>query len=178
MPRRKPAEAQAIQPLTALQRQAAALLADGCSNERVAAELSAPLDWVETLSESLPVTAEVVSQQWRKYQAHGQRIRSLVEQAMDVVETELEERPTPELALAILKSLKVEAPAVNHQTAPEMLRAQCSRDAEDILREREASSGLGYGFISDSDKARVAGNLFEERAINALSAPADPEAAA
>lgn len=119
-----PAKDQIIQPLTPLQRKAAGLLADGCSDERVATELSVPLEWVEEVSQALPVAAEVVSNQWRKYQAHGQRIRSLMEQAMDVVEAELVERPSPELALAILKSLKVEAPAVNRQTAPEMLRAQ------------------------------------------------------
>jgi len=174
MPRRTPAKPQAIQPLTSLQRKAAALLADGCSDERVAAELSVPLEWVEEVSQALPVAAEVVSNQWRKYQAHGQRIRSLVEQAMDVVETELEERPTPELALAILKSLKVESPAVNRQTAPEMLRAQCVRDAEQHLRDEESCSGLGYGFISETDRTRKAGALFEERA-HLLSAPADPE---
>ena len=177
MPRRKPAEAQAIQPLTELQVKAAALLADGCTYERVAAELGVPLDWVQSLEQSLPVAAEVVHQQWRKYQAHGQRIRSLVEQAMDVVEAELEERPTPELALAILKSLKVEPPGVNRQTAPEMLRAQCAQDAEAELRQEEASNGLGYGFISDRDTARKADDLFEQRA-HLLSAPADPEVAA
>ena len=90
----KAREPQAIQPLIELQVKAAALLADGCTNERVAAELGVPLDWMQSLEQSLPVTAEVVHQQWRKYQAHGQRIRSLMEQAMDVVETELEERPT------------------------------------------------------------------------------------
>ena len=94
MARRKATEPQAIQPLTELQVKAASLLADGCTYERVAAELGVPLDWVQSLEQSLPVTAEVVHQQWRRYQAHGQRIRSLVEQAMDVVETELEERPT------------------------------------------------------------------------------------
>lgn len=177
MPRRKPAETQAIQPLTELQVKAAALLADGCSYERVAAELSVPLDWVQSLEQSLPVAAEVVHQQWRRYQAHGQRIRSLVEQAMDVVEAELEERPTPELALAILKSLKVEAPTVNRQTAPEMLRAQCAQDAEAELRKDETRHGLGYGFVSDGDRARKAGALFNERA-HLLSAPADPEVAA
>jgi len=177
MPRRKAVEPQAIQPLTELQLKAAALLADGSTSERVAAELGVPLDWVQSLEQSLPVTAEVVHQQWRKYQAHGQRIRSLVEQAMDVVETELEERPTPELALAILKSLKVEAPAVHRQTAPEMLRAQCTQDAEAELRDKERKHGLGYGFISDGDKNQKAGELFEARA-HLLNAPADPEAVA
>ena len=177
MPRRKTTETQAIQPLTELQVKAAALLADGCTYDRVAAELAVPLEWVQALENSLPVTAEVVHQQWRKYQAHGQRIRSLVEQAMDVVEEELEQRPTPELALAILKSLKVEAPAVNRQTAPEMLRAQCVQDAEAELRQEEHSHGLGYGFISDGERMRKAGTLYEERA-HLLSAPADPEAAA
>ena len=59
---------------------------------------------------------------------------------MDVVEAELEERPTAELALAILKSLKVEASTVNRWTAPEMLRAQCTQDAEVELRDRERST--------------------------------------
>ena len=173
MPRRKTAKPQTIQPLTALQRKAAALLADGCSDERVAAELSVPLEWVEEVSQALPVAAEVVNNQWRKYQAHGQRARALLEQAMDVVEAELEERPTPELALAILKSLKVEAPSVNRQTAPEMLRAQCTHDAEAKLREEDSTSGLGWGLINDTDKERKARHLFEERA-HLLSAPADP----
>lgn len=168
-----PAKDQIIQPLTPLQRKAAGLLADGCSDERVATELSVPLEWVEEVSQALPVAAEVVSNQWRKYQAHGQRIRSLMEQAMDVVEAELVERPSPELALAILKSLKVEAPAVNRQTAPEMLRAQCSLDAEVKLKEEDATSGLGWGLIDHTDKERTARHLFEERA-HLLSAPADP----
>ena len=170
MARRKATEPQAIQPLTELQVKAASLLADGCTNERVAAELGVPLDWVQSLEQSLPVTAEVVHQQWRRYQAHGQRIRSLVE-------TELEERPTPELALAILKTLKVESPSVNRQSAPEMLRAQCTQDAEVELRDRERKHGLGYGFISDDDKTQKAGELFEARS-HLLNAPADPEAVA
>ena len=177
MARRKATEPQAIQPLTELQVKAASLLADGCTNERVAAELGVPLDWVQSLEQSLPVTAEVVHQQWRRYQAHGQRIRSLVEQAMDVVETELEERPTPELALAILKTLKVESPSVNRQSAPEMLRAQCEKDAHEQLRQDELEHGLGYGFISDDDKTQKAGELFEARS-HLLNAPADPEAVA
>ena len=94
---------------------------------------------------------------------------------MDVVEAELEERPTPELALAILKSLKVEAPAVNRQTAPEMLRAQCTHDAVAKLREEDFTSGLGWGLIDHTDKERKARHLFEEWA-HLLSAPADPEA--
>jgi transposase-like protein len=175
MPRRPTAKAQPLQPLTPLQKQAAALLADGCSDERVAAELAVPLDWVEEVSQALPVAAEVVSNQWRKYQAHGQRIRSLVEQAMEVVEAELVERPTPELALAILKTLKVEAPEVHRLSAPEMLRAQCVQDAEQEVRDEEESRGLSYGFVSDADKNRKARQLFEERA-HLLSAPADPEA--
>ena len=170
MARRKETEPQAIQPLTELQVKAASLLADGCTNERVAADLGVPLDWVQSLEQSLPVTAEVVHQQWRRYQAHGQRIRSLVE-------TELEERPTPELALAILKTLKVESPSVNRQSAPEMLRAQCTQDAEVELRDRERKHGLGYGFISDDDKTQKAGELFEARS-HLLNAPADPEAVA
>ena len=177
MPRRKAVEPQAIQPLTELQVKAAALLADGCTNERVAAELGVPLDWVQSLEQSLPVTAEVVHQQWRKYQAHGQRIRSLVEQAMDVVETELEERPTPELALAILKNLKVESPSVNRQIAPEMLRAQCEKDTHDQLKQDELESGLGFSIVSQGDQTRRAGVLFEERDYR-LNAPEDPEAAA
>lgn len=177
MPRRKPAETQVIQPLTDLQIKAASLLADGCTYERVAAELAVPLDWVKGLETSLPVAAEVTHQQWRKYQAYGQRIRSLVERSMDVVEAELQENPTPDLALAILKSLKVEAPTAPRQSAPEMLRAQCAREAEEALRQDEMTLGLGYGFVSDSDRARKAGVLFEQRA-HLLSAPDDPEAAA
>ncbi len=94
---------------------------------------------------------------------------------MDVVQAELEERPTPELALAILKSLKVEAPAVSHQTASEMLRAPCTHDAGAKLREEDSTSGLGWGLINDTDKERKARHLFEERA-HLLSAPSDPEA--
>ncbi len=46
MPRKR-AEAHVIQPLTDLQRKAAALLADGASDDRVATELGVPVVWVQ-----------------------------------------------------------------------------------------------------------------------------------
>jgi hypothetical protein len=177
MPRKAQPEAQALAPLTALQRQAAALLADGATDERVAAELGVPLDWVQNLEGSLPMAAEVTRQQWRKYQGHRQRIRSLVEQALDVVETELEQRPTPELAVALLRALKVEQPAVNHQSAEQLLRVDCHRQAEDQLRRKEASFGLGYGHLNPGEVEQKALDLFDAQA-HRLSAPADPAAQA
>ncbi len=174
MPRKAQPEAQALAPLTALQRQAAALLADGATDERVAAELGAPLDWVQNLEGSLPMAAEVTRQQWRKYQGHRQRIRSLVEQALDVVETELEQRPTPELAVALLRALKVEQPAVNHQSAEQLLRVDCHRQAEDQLHRKEARFGLGWGSLNPGEVEQQALALFDEQA-HRLSAPADPE---
>ena len=120
---------------------AAALLADGCTNERVAAELGMPLDWVQSLEQSLPVTADT---------SNGGNIFGPWWSKLDVVET----RKGP-LALAILKSLKVEAPAVHRQTAPEMLRAQCTQDAEVELRDRERKHGLGYGFHGDKNQKRA-----------------------
>lgn len=180
MPRKTaaPAEAQPLQPLTALQRQAAALLADGATDERVAAELSVPLAWVQDLQDSLPVAAEVVRHQWRRYQAHGQRIRCLVEKALDVVEEELEQRPSPDLAVALLRSLKVEAPARPLLSAQDLLRAECSKDAEATLRQQEAERGLGWGYIGETERSEAAHRLYQERAPQRLSAPADPEVAA
>lgn len=176
MPRKRP-EPQAIQPLTDLQRKAAALLADGASDDRVAAELGVPVAWVQGLQGSLPVAAEVVHQQWRRYRAHGQRIRSLVEQALDVVETELAERPSPDLAVALLRSLKVEAPVAPLQTAEQMLRAECTAAAEAALRDEESRYGLGWGHVSQGDLARQTATLLDAQA-HRLSAPADPEPAA
>lgn len=176
---RKPAAkaAQVVQPLTPLQRQAAALLADGAADDRVAAELGVPLAWVHGLQGSLPVTAEVVHQQWRRYRAHGQRIRSLVEQALDVVETELAERPSPDLAVALLRALKVEAPLAPLQSAEQMLRAECTAAAEAALREEESRYGLGWGQVNQGDLARHTAALLDDQA-HRLSAPADPEPAA
>ena len=96
------------------------------------------------------MAAEVVHQQWRRYRAHGQRIRSLVEQALDLDETELAERPSPDLAVALLRSLKVEAPLAPLQTAEQMLRAECSAAAEAALRDEESRYGLGYGLVNPS----------------------------
>jgi hypothetical protein len=177
MARKTQREPQALAPLSELQRKAAALLADGATDERVAAELAVPLPWVQELEGSLPVAAEVTRQQWRRYQGHRQRIRSLVEQALDVVEQELEDRPSPELALALLKALKVDAPDRPHRSAEQLLRAQCETEAERSLRDYEASYGLGYGHISPADLNRKSRELFEAQA-HRLSAPADPEPAA
>jgi hypothetical protein len=177
MPRKAQPEPQALVPLTELQRQAAALLADGATDERVAAELGVPLGWVQNLEGSLPMAAEVTRQQWRRYQGHRQRIRSLVEQALDVVEAELEARPTPELAVALLRALKVEPPAVNHQSAEQLLRVDCHRQAEDQLHRKEALYGLGWANLNPGEVEQRALTLFDEQA-HRLSAPADPEPAA
>jgi hypothetical protein len=175
MPRKPQPEHQVLAPLTDLQRQAAALLADGATDERVAAELAVPLAWVQGLEGSLPVAAEVTRHQWRRYQGHRQRIRSLVERALDVATEELEQRPTAELAVALLRALKVEAPEAPHRTAEQLLRSECETRAEADLREREAIAGIGaFGFISPADVTRTAVRLFESEA-HRLSAPADPE---
>lgn len=174
MPREQP-EPQAIQPLSDLQRKATALLADGASDGRVAAELGVPVAWVQGLQGSLPVATEVVHKKWRRYRAHGQLIRSLVEQAMDVVETELAERPSPDMAVALLRALKVEAPLTPLQAAELMLRAECSQQGEAALRDEESRYGLGY--VSQGDIARQTTALLDAQA-HRLSAPADPELAA
>ena len=166
-------EAEVLAPLTDLQRQAAALLADGASDERVAAELAVPLPWVQGLQHSLPVAAEVTHRQWRQFQAHGQRVRSLLSRAMDVVEQELDERPTAELAVALLKALKLDAPAVPHRTAQQLLLAECEATAQEVLAAEDLGMG-GYSFTTPADVARTARKLYEGEA-HRLSAPADPE---
>lgn len=175
MPRKPQPEQRALAPLTDLQRQAAALLADGAPDERVAAELAVPLAWVQGLEGSLPVAAAVTRHQWRRYQGTRQRVRSLLEMALDTVEQEMEQRPTPELAVALLRVLKVEAPETPHHTAEQLLRAECEIRAEAELREAASLPGIGLvSFITPEDVARAAGGLFESEA-HRLSAPADPE---
>lgn len=177
MARKKPPiEPLALRPLTALQHEAVDLFADGASDERVAAELAVPLDWVRSLQGNLPVAAAVVDRQWRKHRAHSQRIRSLVEKALDVVEQELTQRPTPDLAVAILRSLKVEAPLAPLQSAEAMLRAECTQQAEIELTEMEAREGLGYGRLSTADVQRKTVRLFDAVAADRLNAPEDPPA--
>ena len=99
-----------------------------------------------------------------------------MEQALDVVETELEQRPTPELAVALLRALKVEQPAVNHQSAEQLLRVDCHRQAEDQLHRKEARFGLGWATLNHGEVEQKALDLFDAQ-VHRLSAPADPEPA-
>ena len=161
-----------LAPLTDLQQQAATLLADGYSDVRVAEELSVPLAWVQGLDDSLPVAAAITRQQWRSYQGTRLRVRSLIERALDTVEQEMDRRPTPELAVALLKALKLEPPEVAHQTAQQLLLAECKQRAEEELRE-EANCGQ-FAFVGPTEIAQTAADLFE-REVCRLNAPADPE---
>ena len=172
---RKAQPQQALVPLTELQQKAAALMADGATDERVATELEVPLAWVQSLEGSLPVAAAVTRQQWRRYQAHGQRVRSLLERALDVVEAELKDRPTPELAVALLRAVKVEPPPVELRTAEDMLRAECTAQAKADARAEGARFGISY--VSAGETESRAAELFQAQA-HRLSAPADPEPAA
>jgi len=177
MPRKAPRpEAQSLRALTPLQHEAVALLADGASDERVAAALRVPIDWVRGLQGNLPIAAAVVEQQWRKHRAHRLRIRSLVERALDVVEDELEKRPSPELAVAILRSLRVEPPEAVPRSAEAMLREECHRKAEAELQEIEARQGLGFAWRNEGELERKALDLFDQAAPKRLSAPEDPPA--
>jgi hypothetical protein len=97
-----------------------------------------------------------------------------MEQALDVLETELAERPSRDLAVALLRSLKVEAPL---QTAEQMLREECSHQAEAALREDESRYRLGWGELNQGDLVRHTAKLVDVQA-RWLSAPADPENAA
>jgi hypothetical protein len=167
-------EQRALLPLTDLQQQAAALLADGATDEKVAEQLAVPLGWVQGLEQSLPVAAAVTRHQWRRYQGTRARIRSLLESALDVAATELTERPTPELAVALLRALKLEAPEIPLRSPEQMLRADCEARAEARL---QSEPGGCFGFVTAADVTREAGRLFEAE-VHRLSAPADPEAVA
>lgn len=160
--------------LSSLQQKAAALLADGVSEEKVAAELAVPLDWVRSLEGNLLMAAAVVEQQWRKHRALRLRIRGLVERALDVVEEELAQRPSPELAVAVLRSLKVEPPEAMPRSAEVMLQSDCLNRAEIMLEEKEVRTGLGWGYRDEGELKRVALDLFERDAPKRLSAPEDP----
>ena len=166
-----PRKSEVLEPLTVLQQQAATLLADGASDERVAAELAVPLAWVQGLETCLPVAAAITSTQWKRYQGTRHRVRSLMEKALEVVAQELDRNPTPELAVALLRVLKLEAPEVAHQTAQQLLLAECKQRAEEELRE-EANCGQ-FAFIGPTEIAQAAGDLFE-REVCRLKAPADP----
>ena len=102
----------------------------------------------------------------------------MLEQALDVAETELSERPTPELALGLLKALRLEAPTAPLRSAEQLLMAECSARAEVQLQARQSAAGFGsFAFIAPSDLAAAAGDLFRGE-LHRLDAPADPEAAA
>ena len=167
-----PRKSEVLEPLTVLQQQAATLLADGASDERVAAELAVPLEWVQGLETCLPVVAAITSNQWRRYQGTRHRVRSLMEKALEVVAQELDRNPTPELAVALLRVLKLEAPEVAHQTAQQLLLAECSQRAEEELR-NEASTTGAFSFIGPAEIDQAAGDLFASE-VHRLNAPADP----
>ena len=63
------------------------------------------------------------------------------------------------------------------QTAEQMLRAECTQQAEAALREQEERYGLGYGLVNQGDLARQTTALLDAQA-HRLSAPADPAPAA
>ena len=179
-PLRMPKQSERLppEPLTTLQRQAVVLLADGVADEKVAELLQVPLAWVESLEQSLPVAAAVLSHQHRRFQAHRDRVRNLLERALDVAEIELAERPTPELALGLLKALKLEAPTAPLRSAEQLLLAECNSRAEVQLQAKQSAAGFGsFSFIAPADVAAAAGDLFRGE-LHRLSAPADPEAVA
>lgn len=162
-------------PLTPLQRQAVVLLADGVADDKVAELLQVPLTWVESLEGSLPVAAAVLSHQHRRFQAHRDRVRNLLERALTVAENELAQRPTPELALGLLKALKLEAPTAPLRSAEQLLLAECNSRAEVQLQAKQSAAGFGsFAFIAPSDVAAAAGDLFRTE-LHRLDAPADPE---
>ena len=132
-----------------------------------------PVDWVRSLEGNLPIAAAVVEHQWRKHRAQRLRIRSLVERALDVVVEELEQRPTPELAVAILRSLKVGPPEAMPRSAEVMLRDECRQQAEIQLQEIDAREDLGLG-IAPCDIDRKAAAIFDQEAFDRLNPPEDP----
>ena len=167
-----PRKSEVLEPLTVLQQQAATLLADGASDERVAAELAVPLEWVQGLETCLPVVAAITSNQWRRYQSTRHKVRSLLEKALEVVAQELDRNPTPELAVALLRVLKLEAPETPHKTPQQLLLAECSQRAEQELRDEAITTGA-FPFIGPVEIAQAAGDLFETE-VYRLNAPADP----
>ena len=167
-----PRKSEVLEPLTVLQQQAATLLADGASDERVAAELAVPLAWVQGLETCLPVAAAITSTQWKRYQGTRHRVRSLLEKALDVVDQELERNPSPELAVALLRVLKLEAPETPHKTPQQLLLAECSQRVEEELRDEAVTTGA-FSFIGPAEIAKAAGDLFETE-MHRLNAPADP----
>ena len=164
---------QASQPgsgqLTDIQRRAAGLLADGATDERVAVELGVPLPWVQSLEESLPVAAAIVRQQHRRYQAHRARIRSLLETALDVVEEEMAERPSVELAVALLRILKAEAPGSPLQTPVQLLEIEC----QSLAREQIQAATDPDGWRPAIDLSGKTAELMREQA-HRLNPPPDP----
>ena len=160
--------------LSTLQQEAVALLADGASEEKVATALAVPLDWVRSLEGNLPIAAAVVERQWRKHRAQRHRIRSLVERALDVVEEELEQRPSPELAVAILRTLRVEPPEAMPHSAEVMLREHCRHRAEIQLQEVEAREGLGFAWRDPGEVEQKAMEIFDQEAPHRMNAPEDP----
>lgn len=175
MPKKpNPTTVQPFRGLTSLQQAAVALLADGASDEKVAAALGVPLAWVRSLEGNLPIAASVVERQWRKHQAIRLRIRSLVDRALDVVEEELEQRPSPELAVAILRTLRVDPPEAKLRSAEVMLRDECRQRAEIQLQDLEAREGLGFAWRNPGAVDLKAMDLFDQEAPKRLVAVADP----
>lgn len=168
------AETQSLRGLTSLQHEVVALLADGNSDERVAVELKVPLEWVRSLQGNLPIAAAVIERQWHRHRAHRLRIRSLCDKALDVVTEELENRPSPELAVAILRVLRVEAPDAIPRSAEVMLRSECRDRAERQMDETEAISGSNWPLRNEGELEQRALKFFKGEALKRLNAPEDP----
>ena len=95
-----------------------------------------------------------------------------MEKALEVVAQELDRNPTPELAVALLRVLKLEAPETPHKTPQQLLLAECSQRAEEELRDEAITTGA-FPFIGPVEIAQAAGDLFETE-VHRLNAPADP----
>jgi hypothetical protein len=135
-----------------------------------------PLDWVRSREGNLPIAAAVVERQWRKPRAQRLRIRSLVERALDVVEEELEQLPSPELAVAILRTLRVEPPEAMPRSAEMMLCCEMSTDkkpkASCRSSRRERAWALPGGTLARWSKRPWLSSI--RRPPQRLSAPEDP----
>ena len=88
------------------------------------------------------------------------------------MDQELERNPSPELAVALLRVLKLEAPETPHKTPQQLLLAECSQRAEEELR-NEASTTGAFPFIGPTEIAQAAGDLFASE-VHRLNVPADP----
>jgi hypothetical protein len=163
--------------LTPLQQQVVALWASGASDQKVAEQLQVPLPWLEGLSTHLLVQEALAKAQWRLHHRQAARLRSLVHQAMGVLEEELEAKPTPELALQVLRvSGKLLAPEAPIQKAEEVLYSRCEQQARSEREKKRNSSSPSPDDLTEEAAIREEGeDLYQELAPTALASPADPE---